>query len=199
MKRRKPRARRSTTSRSRRRSAKIPNSAVAIPAMHSSAKFRRRFSRFRSKAAHRHNRIDKFENFNRFLGAFMFIPRDVNLVFWVTITFGSAFIDFFDIPARFSWDGFAALLQRMHTLRVRSSRFRGRALALHSDGRDVHSPDFLCSSRSLFWKTWLYGARRLIMDKFMTPLGLPARYSCLCSLDLAVPVPALPRDPHADK
>ncbi|MFA6623097.1 MAG: Fe(2+) transporter permease subunit FeoB [Fibrobacteraceae bacterium] len=137
------------------------------------------------------DRIDKFV-LNRFLGVPLFILA-MYLVFWVTITFGSAFIDFFDILfGAIFVDGFAALLQSLHA--------PGPLIALLAGGVGTGiqtvatfiPPIFFMFFTLAFLEDSGYMARAaFIMDKFMTFLGLPGKAFVPMLVGFGCSVPAL--------
>ncbi len=129
---------------------------------------------------------------NRFWGVPLFILA-MYLVFWVTITFGSAFIDFFDILfGAIFVDGFAALLTSLGA--------PGPLIALLAGGLGTGvqtvatfiPPIFFMFFSLAFLEDSGYMARAaFIMDKFMTFLGLPGKAFVPMLVGFGCSVPAL--------
>ena len=137
---------------------------------------------------------DKIDRFflNRFLGVPLFLIA-MYLVFWVTITFGSAFIDFFDILfGAIFVDGFAALLTSLGTPEPLIALLAGGLGTGVQTVATFIPPIFFMFFSLAFLEDSGYMARAaFIMDKFMTFLGLPGKAFVPMLVGFGCSVPAL--------
>lgn len=137
---------------------------------------------------------DKIDRFflNRFWGVPLFLIA-MYLVFWVTITFGSAFIDFFDILfGAIFVDGFAALLTSLGTPEPLIALLAGGLGTGVQTVATFIPPIFFMFFSLAFLEDSGYMARAaFIMDKFMTFLGLPGKAFVPMLVGFGCSVPAL--------
>jgi ferrous iron transport protein B len=137
---------------------------------------------------------DKIDRFflNRFWGVPLFLIA-MYLVFWVTITFGSAFIDFFDILfGAIFVDGFAAVLTSLGTPEPLIALLAGGLGTGVQTVATFIPPIFFMFFSLAFLEDSGYMARAaFIMDKFMTFLGLPGKAFVPMLVGFGCSVPAL--------
>ncbi|MCK9181420.1 MAG: ferrous iron transport protein B [Fibrobacteraceae bacterium] len=146
------------------------------------------------KASDRVTNTDKLDKLflNRFLGIPLFLIV-MYLIFWVTITFGSAFIDFFDILfGAIFVDGFGELLA--------SSGAPAPLVALLAGGLGTGIQTLATFIPPIFFMFLClailedsgYMARAaFVMDKFMTFLGLPGKAFVPMLMGFGCSVPAI--------
>ncbi len=137
---------------------------------------------------------DKIDRFflNRFWGVPLFLIA-MYLVFWVTITFGSAFIDFFDILfGAIFVDGFAALLTSLGTPEPLIALLAGGLGTGVQTVATFIPPIFFMFFSLAFLEDSGYMARAaFIVDRFMRFLGLPGKAFVPMLVGFGCSVPAL--------
>lgn len=145
-------------------------------------------------STHRKTNTDKIDKFflNRVLGIPLFLVA-MYLVFWISVTFGSAFIDFFDILfGGIFVDGVSQLLQKLDAPGVLVALLAngvGAGIQTVSTFIPVIFFMFLCLS---FLEDSGYMSRAaFIADRFMRFLGLPGKAFVPMIVGFGCSVPAL--------
>ncbi len=137
---------------------------------------------------------DKIDSFvmNKFLGipVFFFV---MYMVFWVSVTFGSVFIDFFDIlfGAVFV-DGFSIALENMGApLWLRTILAGGVGAGIQTVSTFIPVIFFMFLMLSLLEDSGYMSRAAFVMDRFMKILGLPGKAFVPMIVGFGCTVPAI--------
>ena len=137
---------------------------------------------------------DKIDSFvmNKFLGIpiFLFV---MFMVFWVSVTFGSVFIDFFDIffGAVFV-DGFSIVLENMGSpLWLKTILAGGVGAGIQTVSTFIPVIFFMFLMLSLLEDSGYMSRAAFVMDRFMKFLGLPGKAFVPMIVGFGCTVPAI--------